>query len=142
MGYLQSGQLDFIPGRFAINIARDGSPTVRMQRTDTIHRKYDYLVNATGSTRAVALSQSRLISNMLRRGLMSSHGLGGVELDNDSYCLIGSDGGINTRLRAVGELTVGALFFTSALDINARHARRCVQQFAAWLNESNLALAA
>jgi uncharacterized NAD(P)/FAD-binding protein YdhS len=61
---------------------------------------------------------------------MSPHKFGGIAVDTDSYCVIGADGKINSQLRAVGELTAGVFFFTSALDINARHARTCATQFA------------
>lgn len=45
-------------------------------------------------------------------------------------------GSRNGSMRAVAELTTGAFFFTSALDINARHSRQCVDALCASLRHA------
>jgi uncharacterized NAD(P)/FAD-binding protein YdhS len=142
LGYLQSGQLKFCAGSFDVGFQSDGKPVVTMHGDPGAGIGYDYIVNATGSTRIPNASDSALVNNLLRRGLAAPHKLGGIAVDTDSYCVIDAGGRANPQLRAVGELTSGAFFFTSALDINARHARTCVSRFAAVLKQKELAAAA
>ena len=137
--YLQSGQLKFLAGAFDIGFERSGKPVVTMHDQSGAAISYDYVVNAMGTTRAASATGSVLVNNLFERGIMSPHNLGGIAVDTDSYCVIEAGGLVNSQLRAVGELTAGAFFFTSALDINVRHARNCVTQFARALTMRDLA---
>lgn len=130
LGYLQSGQLKFCAGRFDTPQATDDGFVVHMQQTQSVYH-YDYLIQAMGSPRQVDSLQSELLSRLLQRGMLHPHPLGGVKIDALSYCAEGAHAQPNPRLRVLGELTTGTFFFTSALDINAQHARRCAEQFAA-----------
>jgi len=125
---LKSGQLSFHAGEFAIEAAADGKPVIRMGGQAAL--AYDYLINATGSPRSTKRLDSTLLANLLRRGMAVEHPLGGIAVDRNSYAVIGRSSG-KARLHAMGELTTGTFFFTSALDINARHARNCATAFAA-----------
>ncbi|KAF0811307.1 hypothetical protein IGB42_04240 [Andreprevotia sp. IGB-42] len=129
LGYLESGQLQYRAGSFDVGADAYGGLVVTQQHDRSSHQ-YDYLINATGSPRVVDGLDSELISRLIKRGIMTPHKLGGVQVDTYSYQLLSESGQPNTRLRVVGELTTGAFFFTSALDINARHARQCVTRFA------------
>ena len=128
--YLHSGQLKFIAGAFDVGFEQSVKPVVTMHDQSGAAISYDYVVNAMGTTRAACATDSVLVNNLFERGIMSPHKFGGIAVDTDSYCVIGADGLVSSQLRAVGELTAGAFFFTSALDINVRHARNCVTQFA------------
>ncbi|GGY99506.1 FAD/NAD(P)-binding protein [Pseudoduganella plicata] len=126
--YLKSGQLSFHAGEFAIEADGDGKPVIRTSSQAALG--YDYLINATGSPRATKRLESTLLANLLQRGMAVEHPLGGIAVDRHNYEVIGRFPG-KTRLHAMGELTTGTFFFTSALDINARHARNCATAFAA-----------
>ena len=130
LGYLGSGQLRFQAGDFSIEADADGKPLVQ-PRGDRQQAAlgYDYLINATGSPRTARQLDSTLLANLLQRGTAVAHPLGGIAVDPRSYEVIGV-GGRKGRLHALGELTTGTFFFTSALDINARHARSCATAFA------------
>ena len=127
--YLQSEQVRFCSGSFGRPQAMDEGLVLRMDRDQSVHR-YDYLIHAMGSPRQVGHLESELLSRLLQRGVLHPHPLGGVKIETHSYCVEGANGQANPRLRVLGELTTGTFFFTSALDINARHAKRCVEQFA------------
>lgn len=129
LGYLQSGQLQFHAGDFRIGADEAGKPAVRMA-AGAAPLAYDYLINATGSPRATAQLDSTLLANLLQRGLAVADPLGGIKVDPRTYRLLGT-GAAMPRVHALGELTTGTFFFTSALDINARHARNCATAFAA-----------
>ena len=128
LAYLKSGQLSFHAGEFAIAADDEGKPVIRMAANAALG--YDYLINATGSPRSTKRLDSTLLANLLQRGLAVEHPLGGIAVDRHSYEVVGT-GGRTGRLHAMGELTTGTFFFTSALDINARHARNCATKFAA-----------
>ncbi len=127
LGYLESGQLQFCVGDFDVHLDSAGKPIVTMDREVF---RYDSLIKATGSPREVENLDSDLIGRLLERGIMTPNRLGGINIDAKSHQLVGANGRLQSRLRAVGELTSGTFFFTSALDINARHARLCATHFA------------
>ena len=56
---------------------------------------------------------------------MKPHRFGGIVVDPVTYQVVDSAGTAAHRLYAVGELTSGTFGFTSALEINVRHARNC-----------------
>lgn len=121
--YLEEGRLEFHTGECLTGMDLMGMPEVRGHGQP---RGYDYIVNATGSPRSVGRLDSPLIQNLLAQGMLVPDALGGVKVDPVSYRAIAPDGTPIDGLRVIGELTTGAFFFTSALDINARHASRCI----------------
>jgi len=140
LAYLDAGQLSFASGPFTVQADPGARPAVTRQ-ADGTSAEVDFVINATGSPRAVSELDSELLANLLRRGTVVDHQFGGIAIDPDSYQVIGASGR-NSRLFALGELTTGAFFFTSALDINARHARNCALRFAKSLEQRALAPAA
>jgi uncharacterized NAD(P)/FAD-binding protein YdhS len=128
LAYLQSGQVRFRTGSFDTRLGESGHPELHAKDASVGH--YDYLIHATGSPRQTAALDSCLLGRLLGRGSMVSHKFGGVQIDTSSYHPIAADGQSDKRAFVVGELTSGTFFFTSALDINARHARQCVLRFA------------
>jgi uncharacterized NAD(P)/FAD-binding protein YdhS len=131
LGYVESGQVRFCPGGFNVRLGEDGRPELNTH--DGVVARYDYLINAMGSPRNVSELNSTLLVHLLQRGSLVPHPLGGVQVDEYSYSVLTTSGQPDERMRVVGELTTGAFFFTSALDINARHARQCAQRFADFL---------
>lgn len=133
LAYLETGQVSFVAGPFTIGSDTSGKPCMTRQ-TDGRIDAVDFVINATGSPRTVSELDSELLGNLLRRGTVVAHQFGGIAIDTDSYQVISANGR-DSRLFALGELTTGACFFTSALDINARHARNCAVRFAKSLEQ-------
>jgi uncharacterized NAD(P)/FAD-binding protein YdhS len=66
---------------------------------------------------------------MLQNGDITRHPDGGITVDRQTYQVIRSDSSVDSRIFAVGEITSGQFFFTSALDIICRHAKLCAEAF-------------
>lgn len=126
---LESGQLSFHAGDFTLGLDGEGRPVMTPADAARSPRRYDQLIKATGSPRALDAVDSDLIAQLLRRGEIIPHSMGGLQVDPLSYEVIDASGRRNPSVRALGELTNGTFFFTSALDINARHARNCALAF-------------
>lgn len=87
----------------------------------------EYLINATGYSVDVASSEVALVRNLLRRKLAQANEFGGFELDFDSGKLIAADGTIWPHVSVLGSLASGTYFWTNAMDVNVRLARRQVE---------------
>jgi uncharacterized NAD(P)/FAD-binding protein YdhS len=134
--YLKAGKVEFIPGIFKADYGRDGQ-THKVTMRDCSLRRYDYIVWATGSPRDARQSESPLVQNLLDRGLVSEHPMGGLRVDPRSYRVIDKNGQRAKSLRLVGELSNGEFLFTSAIEILVNHARRCVDHFVDELGKTN-----
>lgn len=121
LSYLRNGQLEFVAGAFASPQA--DSQGLTLQGAGWAH-VYDRLIHATGFPRDAQLLDSALLAALIKSGTATAHAMGGICVDPDSYRLQGRAAGTR-QIYAVGELTVGQFFFTSALEINGRHAFRC-----------------
>jgi hypothetical protein len=84
---------------------------------------YGAVVVATGTPRDARQLDSDLIQNILAYGLGRAHPYGGLIIDPASGSLVNSAGRKDPRITALGELTSGTFFFTSVLEIIARHAQ-------------------
>ncbi|WP_375412837.1 FAD/NAD(P)-binding protein [uncultured Bradyrhizobium sp.] len=118
----KSGRLAFKSGR--ADVQADGSgfhvAVHGRDRIDAAH--FDCVVGAFGSPRDARLLDSILVQNLLSSGLARCHRHGGLEVKYQSGRLIEDAGQSQLNIWALGELTAGVNFFTSALEINARHA--------------------
>ncbi|MDE0488797.1 MAG: hypothetical protein F4Z95_04075 [Gammaproteobacteria bacterium] len=85
-----------------------------------------YLISATGSASSIEQADSALIGNLLRRGLIRPHRFGGVDCRFEDGQVIpgGSDAATDSRMFALGPLTSGVYFFTTALEIIQRQTRQ------------------
>jgi uncharacterized NAD(P)/FAD-binding protein YdhS len=86
----------------------------------------DYLINATGYCVDVARSQVPLVCNLLRRKLASANEFGGFNLDFDTGCLVDAAGALAPNVTVLGSLAAGTYFWTNAMDVNVRLAKRQV----------------
>lgn len=86
----------------------------------------DFLINATGYCVDVARSQVPLVRNLLRRKLATANDFGGFNLDFDSGRLIDASGTVAPNVSVLGSLAAGTYFWTNAMDVNVRLARRQV----------------
>lgn len=122
LAYLRSGQLQFVSGTFAAPEPLDAQSLIlRGAGWDYV---YDRVIHATGFARDAHRLDSTLLASLIGSGVATPHPMGGICVDPDNYRLISRTGG-SRQIHAVGELTVGQFFFTSALEINGRHAFRC-----------------
>jgi uncharacterized NAD(P)/FAD-binding protein YdhS len=123
LALVRSGQLTFVTGGTRIRQSPDGLmiETERYEARDVHH--YGAIIVATGTPRDAGQLDSDLIENILAHGLGRAHPYGGLVVDPDSGCLINSAGREDSRITVLGELTSGTFFFTSVLEINARHAQ-------------------
>ncbi|MBV9575604.1 MAG: FAD/NAD(P)-binding protein [Gammaproteobacteria bacterium] len=83
---------------------------------------FDYVINATGSCSDIKNNRSLLLKNMRKNGLIKPHNFGGIEVDFQTSRVKDENDFIQKNLYAIGQLTEGAYFFTSVLELNIAHA--------------------
>lgn len=121
----ENDQLSFASGDIAVERLLDHRYGITVNAPSGTRRiAADAVVSAIGTPRAVGQMKSTLISNLLRRGIIQPHRHGGIVVDAPTGLLIGTDGQICSNVSAVGALTSGTYFWTSALEVNARLAAR------------------
>ncbi|WP_416137795.1 FAD/NAD(P)-binding protein [Halomonas sp. HK25] len=125
--YLSSGDLEFRTGPVKLKKNAGGFPVVQTPSGDG--DTYDFAVLATGSPKRLGNSNSSLMIALEEKGMIVPHPHGGLEVDSSTYQVIREDGSIENGIFAVGEVTSGNFFFTSALDIICRHAKNCSVNF-------------
>lgn len=83
-----------------------------------------YLVSATGSAGRIEDADSALVVNLLARGLVRPHPFGGVDCRFETGQVIPAAGASSAegRMFAIGPITSGVYFFTTALEIVQRQA--------------------
>jgi uncharacterized NAD(P)/FAD-binding protein YdhS len=106
-------------------ISRSGSG-YEIRYLDGTCRQVDALVNATGQAFDLKAMPDPLIRNLISRGMMTPHRMGGAKVEFASGALIGRDGHVNSSIYLVGSLTRGTHFFTNSLAKNAEAAVRAV----------------
>ena len=132
LSYLLSGQVKIASGKHLV-VGYDSDGVDIEHAGGSVHR-YSKVINAVGSPRDVTQLDSLLVRNLLSRKYVSPDRHGGLKVDPYTYRAINQAGSAEAGIRVLGELTVGAFFFTSALDINSRHAQFCCTEFFAGLN--------
>jgi uncharacterized NAD(P)/FAD-binding protein YdhS len=119
-----SGRLDVVAGDTRL-VRHNGSLEVEVQAgADVKRHRYDAVVSAIGTPRNPKLMDSPLIEGLVSKRIATCHPFGGLVIDPESGCLIDAAGKVDPRVTVLGELTSGSYFFTSVLEINARHAAR------------------
>ena len=81
----------------------------------------DYAIDATGFAGNLARLDSPLIENLLDRGLIRQNSHGGIAINPTTHLIDGQRG-----VYAIGPLTQGSLFYVSAIERLAVHARNLV----------------
>ncbi|PMV24949.1 MULTISPECIES: FAD/NAD(P)-binding protein [unclassified Pseudomonas] len=121
---LEAEQLSIFKGELKA-VECDGRFTLVVDDCSGIRRcEYDAVVIATGTPRDVKKFDNPIVQNMLHQGLASVDPFGGVRVSAETGGLINQLGYVDDRITVLGELTSGAFFFTSALEINSRHSAR------------------
>ncbi|WP_339529642.1 FAD/NAD(P)-binding protein [Pseudomonas mucidolens] len=96
----------------------------------------EYVINATGYSVQVEKSDVPLVLNLLRRKLAIPNEFGGFELDFNTGELVGSAGKTWSNVSVLGSLASGTYFWTNAMDVNVRLARRQVEDVLSSLLDS------
>lgn len=87
----------------------------------------DLIINATGSSRRLADFEGRLIKNMLQSGMIVSNGYGGIKMDREDMTILSHHNTRHNHFYCIGQLSFGVLFYTNALDMNIKQAKKCVE---------------
>ncbi|MGV1832990.1 FAD/NAD(P)-binding protein [Agrobacterium vitis] len=111
---MESGQLEVIGG-FAGVVSSPSGFALSTRQGGVLHT--DTLIDATGPSNDVRLTQVPLVQSLLRKGLCLPHAAGGVQADTETFELLGSQG-CTAGLYAVGQILSGQLFATNGFWFN------------------------
>jgi uncharacterized NAD(P)/FAD-binding protein YdhS len=90
----------------------------------------DWVINATGPSRNVDKdSDSVLIGNLFKSGLITANPHGGIELDYETSQVKTRDLKALQYFYAVGHLTSGTYYFISSLDMVSLRAKNVAKHF-------------
>ena len=124
---MQSGQLTVRGG--VRDFRHDpGASAFRIAFRDDTTLEVEHLVAATGSANRIEDADSALVRNLLARGFVVPHRHGGIDCVFETGKVIPRGDGVpdDDRLFALGPITSGVYFFTTALEIIERQAsQRC-----------------
>ncbi|SBW16152.1 hypothetical protein BR10RB9215_C20822 [Brucella sp. 10RB9215] len=126
----KQGRLSFRKGAASVAPAPGGgfSITTTADANSGSVEHFDMVVGAFGTPRDAVQLDSRLIQSLLKTGSAQAHRHGGLVVDPGTSALIDSFGSTSEHISVLGELTSGVHFFTSVLEINARHAARLAKR--------------
>ena len=122
----RSGLLRFARGAATVTAVEEGKFQIALATSSGEARQMtaDMVVGAFGTPRDPRCLDSHLVQSLMDVGLARAHRHGGLDVDASSGALIDCNGSLASDIFAIGELTAGVYFFTSVLEINARHAAR------------------
>lgn len=103
------------------------SDKFELQRNNKSTIEVDYLISAAGSTSNINEANSKLLDNLLTSGMITPHRHGGINCCFSSGRLypktnINNDN-VDCSVFAVGPLTSGVYFFTTALEVIERQVK-------------------
>ncbi|MBN2910328.1 FAD/NAD(P)-binding protein [Polycladomyces sp. WAk] len=88
-------------------------------------KRYDWVINATGSSRNLELAScSGLLLSLLHNGYARRHAHGGIDVDFQTGAVVDQQGRADLRLRAVGHITCGTYYYTGSLELIAKRAEQ------------------
>ncbi|MCY3813369.1 MAG: FAD/NAD(P)-binding protein [Gammaproteobacteria bacterium] len=125
-------------GQLTVQGGAQGLRWDRERRTFGIERAggsavdVDYLVSATGSANRIEDADSVLVRNLLNKGLIVPHRYGGIDCVFETGQVISRDDAADgeARMFALGPITSGVYFFTTALEIIERQATQRTRDLA------------
>ena len=128
---MKAGQLTVQGGACGVRW-EPGRRTFGMRLADRPAIAVDYLVSAKGSASRIEDADNVLVRNLLQRGLVVPHRYGGVDCDFETGQVTTRDGaaGVESRMFALGPITSGVYFFTTALEIIERQAAQRTRDLA------------
>ena len=128
---MKSGQLTVQGGACGVRCDRGGG-TFGIELADGSSVDVDYLVSATGSANRIEDADSALVLNLLNKGLIVPHRYGGIDCVFETGQVIARDDAADgeARMYALGPITSGVYFFTTALEIIERQAAQRTRDLA------------
>ncbi|MCY4012941.1 MAG: FAD/NAD(P)-binding protein [Gammaproteobacteria bacterium] len=127
---MKSGQLTVQGGAEGVRWDREGG-TFGIELGDGSPVHVDYLVSATGSANRIEDADNALVRNLLNKGLIVPHRYGGIDCVFETGQVIPRDvPDGEPRMFALGPITSGVYFFTTALEIIERQAAQRTRDLA------------
>lgn len=71
---------------------------------------YDWIFNSTGLSRNINDSDSLLIYNLIQKGVVTSHPLGGIKINPKSGSVISKDNNVHSNIKVIGHIASGNYF--------------------------------
>lgn len=103
--------------------------------------RFDWIVNCTGAARTVHNGASALTDQLLAEGMAARDPSGGLRLEAHTGRVRDADGDVQRGLYALGALTCGTYYVTSAIDVIGRQAELIAEQLVDALTRPQLAQA-
>ncbi|SDX18332.1 Uncharacterized NAD(P)/FAD-binding protein YdhS [Marininema mesophilum] len=132
---IEIGQLSVKAGLQYMGYYQDGSFYALMQDDEQL--EFDWVINATGPVRHLeGQSEAGLIGAMLSKGYAIKNPWGGLETDFGTGALVDRNNQTDPHLRAIGHVTCGTYYYTSSLEMIAKHASCIAQDLVKWMDTS------
>jgi uncharacterized NAD(P)/FAD-binding protein YdhS len=108
-----------------------------LEKSAEIHEvACDWVINATGPSRNVDKdSDSVLISNLFKSGLITANPYGGIALDYETSLVKTRELKVLQNFYAIGHLTSGSYYFVSSLDMVSLRAKNVAKHLLMSLNK-------
>jgi len=116
---MQQGQLTVKGGLKHMDALSDGTFFAQFDGGEI--KRYDWVINATGSSRNLERAGcSGLLLSLLHNGYARRHAHGGIDVDFQTGAVVDQQGRADLRLRAVGHITCGTYYYTGSLEMIAK----------------------
>ncbi|KEK24990.1 FAD/NAD(P)-binding protein [Bacillus gaemokensis] len=133
--FMNDGQLLIRKGITHINCQKDHTFCAQFNNGEYVN--YDWIINATGPTKNLnKLCGSKLVESLIRNGYAVTDTYGGLKTEFSSGALIGQNGELDKRLRALGHITCGTYYYTSSMEMIAKHAKAIAEDISKLVNKS------
>ncbi|MGE6964123.1 FAD/NAD(P)-binding protein [Bacillus thuringiensis] len=133
--FMNDGQLLIKKGITHINFQEDNSFCAQFNNGEYI--VYDWIINATGPTKNLNnLCGRGLVESLIRNGDAVTDTYGGLKTEFSSGALIGKNGEVDKGLRALGHITCGTYYYTSSIEMIAKHAKAIAEDISKLVNKS------
>lgn len=133
--FMNDGQLLIKKGITHINCQKDHTFCAQFNNGEYV--MYDWIINATGPTKNLnKLCGSKLVESLIRNGDAVTDTYGGLKTEFSSGALIGKNGELDKGLRALGHITCGTYYYTSSMEMIAKHAKAIAEDISELVNKS------
>ncbi|WP_100617843.1 FAD/NAD(P)-binding protein [Bacillus cereus] len=135
LNFLNDGKLSIKKGITNVNYQEERTFCVQFNNGEYV--LYDWIINATGPTKNLnKLCGSKLVDSLIRNGSAVTDTYGGLKIEFGSGTLIRENGELNKGLRALGHITCGTYYYTSSMEMIAKHAKTIAEDISRVVNKS------
>ncbi|MAD45521.1 MAG: hypothetical protein CMH98_10985 [Oceanospirillaceae bacterium] len=137
LGLMKKGQLEVLAGATGFDFNDDSNKFEMLRSNAESTIEVDYLISATGSTGNILEADNTLLENLVAKGMIRPHEHGGIDCCFASGRIFpeGDASNESSRFFAVGPLTSGVYFFTTALEVIERQSKERAAELAFMLTE-------